>query len=132
MPAKLAVRPAAPAGSVPVVDLSAVSAELFEDATAGGVARVGVRLMLNLSFAEVLGLLTFAPSVFLTFKSLESDMELHYALSFALVGSDAFKVQEWAGLAMVLLADAPASEFIAQMGAAVTRVFGIAPAGADL
>jgi hypothetical protein len=135
MPATLAQRPAVTASTAPNVDLSRTSAELFGDATPDDGPRVSVRLSLDLSFGEILGLLTFAPSNFLTFEAMEStasDAELRYALAFALMDSSVFEVQGWASMAMDLYTGrtvGPLSEFVARLAPAVTRTFGIAATG---
>jgi hypothetical protein len=106
---------------------------LFGDAESGQPTRVEVPVSVCLSYLELLGLLLFTPGLELLEEELNDDDALRGALRFALLVTDVTTVElYYAARAAEMLKETPRSvyapsvDYVRRLGAAVTRVFGVA------
>ncbi|MFI5998874.1 hypothetical protein ACIA98_00395 [Streptomyces sp. NPDC051366] len=91
--------------------------------------RVPIQLTACVSFAEILGLLTYTGGLDIRYADLNDDAFVRETLRFALLVSDHCNIEHSAVRAMAVLdgdsGTAAEFEFVVCLGAAVTRVFGV-------
>ncbi|MFJ6499358.1 hypothetical protein [Streptomyces virginiae] len=120
-------------GTIPAQRVSssptAARTDLFGDPDPREDVRVPIQLTTCVSFAEIVGLLTYSGGLDITYADLDDDAFLRETLIFALVMSDHIAIEHGAARAAAVLDDgngtADEFEFVTCLAAAVTRVFGV-------
>ncbi|MFG2488883.1 hypothetical protein ACGFSI_39830 [Streptomyces virginiae] len=91
--------------------------------------RVPIQLTACVSFAEILGLLTYTSGLDIRYADLDDDAFMRETLQFALLVSDHLAIEHNAVRAMAVLDGDSGTvadfEFVTCLGAAVTRAFGV-------
>lgn len=91
--------------------------------------RVPIQFTACVSFAEILGLLTYTGGLDIRYPDLDDDAFMRETLQFALLVSDHVAIEHNAVRAMAILDGSSGTvadfEFVTCLGAAVTRVFGV-------
>ncbi|MET8294722.1 hypothetical protein ABZW02_11755 [Streptomyces sp. NPDC005180] len=120
-------------GTIPTQRISGSSApartDLFGSPHPTEDVRVPIQLTACVSFAEILGLLTYSVGLDITYADLDDDTFMRETLQFALITSDHLAIERCANRAMEALETGTGPldefEFICCLATAVTRVFGV-------
>ncbi len=103
--------------------------DLFGDPHPNEDVRIPIPLKACVSFAEILGLLTYSGGLDITYADLDNDDFLRETLQFALIMSDWRTIENSAARATGVLDGGSGTvaefEFVVCLAAAVTRVFGV-------